>query len=70
MSIDVLPLGVVNIDVLSTQTGFQSILNCIERIGVSSSSGFVLPSLLGMSPRSKCRQNFVAVSFSVFHLLT
>jgi hypothetical protein len=46
VSITALPLGVVSIDVSSTKAGFQSISKCIERIGVSSSSGFVLEGVL------------------------
>ena len=39
-------------------------------IGVSSSSGFVLSSLLGMNPRSICWQSCFVVRVSVYHALT
>ncbi len=52
----------------STHAGFQSTLNGIERIGVSSSSGLVLSSLFGTSPFSTCRESCDAVSVSSFHL--
>ena len=70
MSIVVLPLGEVSIVVSSTHTGFQLISNFIERIGVSSSSGLVLSSVIGISPRSTCRQTFLVVRVAVFQLLT
>ena len=70
MSIDVLPLGVVSLDISSSQAGFQLISNCIERICVSSFAGLVLSSLLGISPRSTCRQSCLAMRVAVFHLLS
>ena len=46
MSIAALSLGVVRTSDSSTHAGFQSMLNDIDSIGVSSSSGLFLSSLL------------------------
>jgi hypothetical protein len=68
VSIAALPLGLVSTSDSSTHAGFQSMLNGIDRIGVSSSSGLVLSSLFGTSPFSTCRESCDAVRVSSFHL--
>ncbi len=54
----------------TTHAGLQLTSNCIERIGVSSSSGCVLVNAPRLSPLSACWQNCLAVRVYVFHLLT
>ena len=70
VSIAALPLGMVIISNSSTHAGFQSMLNDIERMGVSSSSGLVMSSLFGTSPFSTCQESCVVVRVSSFHLST
>ncbi len=70
LSIVVFPLGVVSTVVSCTHVGCQVTLSGMERIGVSSSSGFSRVRYLAVSPSIPWWQNCWAVSWSIFHLLT
>ncbi len=49
---------------------FHSNMYGMERIGVSSSSGFILSRLFGISLESMCWQTCLVVMWVVFHFLT
>ena len=67
MSIAVFSLGVVSIVSSATQAGFQLTSNSKDKIGVSSSSGFVILSVFGFNPLlNMCWPSCLAARVSAF----